>query len=436
MPSSEPEELFPDGTAIDPILLNDTAPSAGALGPAWVLTDFGIKPGGEVQTRAIQRVIDRADGEGGGVLVVPKGTFFSGSLYFPKGVHLRLSEGAVLKGSDRISDYDLRETRIEGETCPYFAALINADHADGFTILGPGVIDGNGLRSWEAFWLRRKWNPACTNKDEQRPRLIHIAHSSRVTLSGVRLRDAHFWTTHLYRCDHVRILRCRITSPAAPVPAPSTDAIDLDACSDVLIRGCSFSVNDDAIALKGGKGQQADCLPENGPVQRVLIEDCDFGFSHSCLTCGSEAVHCRNILMRNCRVQGAANLLRLKMRPDTPQRFEFITVENVSGQTARLLNIHGWNQFADSAAFSVPPSMAENIVIRNCECVCDRMLDLDPEEKGIRGRRFRLEGIRVRAREKGFPPEALREAYPESVVREVHLRVDASQPPVQTVEIL
>lgn len=92
------------------------------------------------------------------------------------------------------------QTRMEGETCPYFAALINADNVDGFKMCGKGTIDGNGLKAWRAFWLRRKWNPNCTNKDEQRPRLVYISNSSNVTIADLHLRNSHYWTTHIYKC--------------------------------------------------------------------------------------------------------------------------------------------------------------------------------------------------------------------------------------------
>ena len=105
------------------------------------------------------------------MIVVPAGIYLTGSLYFKQGVNLYVAAGGTLKGSDDIADYDLQETRIEGESCLYFTTLINADGLDGFTMCGPGTIDGNGLRSWKAFWLRRSWNPQCTNKDEQRLRL-------------------------------------------------------------------------------------------------------------------------------------------------------------------------------------------------------------------------------------------------------------------------
>ena len=51
-------------------------------------------------------------------------------------VRLVGNEGGKLKGSDRITNYKIVETRIEGETCMYFSALVNADHVDGFTITG------------------------------------------------------------------------------------------------------------------------------------------------------------------------------------------------------------------------------------------------------------------------------------------------------------
>ena len=94
--------------------------------------------------------------------MVPKGTYKTGAVFFRQGVHLYLDEGAVLLGSDDITDYPLMETRIEGQSWTYFPALVNADGVDGFTVFGKGTIDGNGMRAWKAFWLRRKWNPACT----------------------------------------------------------------------------------------------------------------------------------------------------------------------------------------------------------------------------------------------------------------------------------
>ena len=57
-----------------------------------------------------------------------------------------------------------------------------------------------------------------------------------------------------------------------------------------------------SIAFKGGKGPWADIAPENGSNERVLIEDCTYGFCHGCLTCGSESVHNRNVLVRRIKV--------------------------------------------------------------------------------------------------------------------------------------
>jgi hypothetical protein len=71
-----------------------------------------------------------------------------------------------------------------GTDLPYFAALINADSITGLRIGGHGTINGNGLRYWRAFWLRREWNPACTNKDEQRPRLLYVEDCADVECRG------------------------------------------------------------------------------------------------------------------------------------------------------------------------------------------------------------------------------------------------------------
>ena len=131
----EKQALFPDGTPI-PAWFNDTAKvDVSQLGKRYVITDYGVKRDSNlVQTEQIQAVIDRAAKDGGGVVVIPEGVYLSGSLFFKQGVNLLVEEQGVLKGSDRIRDFKLVTTRMEGQTLKYFAALVNADGVDGFTI--------------------------------------------------------------------------------------------------------------------------------------------------------------------------------------------------------------------------------------------------------------------------------------------------------------
>jgi len=309
------QDIFPDGSPVsDWFCSSASIPDA----PSYVITDHGVMPDSTtLQTEAIQRVIDLAHSNGGGRIVIPEGTFLSGSLFFRPGTSLEIRDGGTLKGSDDISDFKVIDTRLEGRCIKYFAALINAEGVDGFSITGRGTVNGNGERYWKSFWLRREVNPQCTNLEELRPRLIYITDSKDVHIEGVHLENSPFWTTHLYKCERVRIHNVSIFAPAEPVKAPSSDAIDIDVCKDVHIKGCHLSVNDDAIALKGGKGPWADKNPENGPNMRIIIEDCTFGYCHSALTCGSESIHNRNVIFRNCRVDKAERLLWLKMRPDT-----------------------------------------------------------------------------------------------------------------------
>ena len=292
-------DLFPDGTPIPDWFRQTETVNYKTPGKEYIITKHGVKKDSNLlQTTHIQAVIDKAANSGGGVIVIPKGTFLTGSLFFKPKTHLYLEKGAVLKGSDDISHFPIITTRIEGETCKYFPALINADKVDGFTISGKGTINGNGLRFWKAFWLRREWNPKCTNKDEMRPRLVYVSNSNDVQISGVTLKDSPFWTSHYYKCNNLKLLNLTITSPAKPVKSPSTDAIDLDVCSNVLVKNCYMSVNDDAIALKGGKGPVSDKDPNNGGNYNIVIENNTYGFCHSALTCGSESIHNRNIVFR------------------------------------------------------------------------------------------------------------------------------------------
>ena len=367
--------VFPDGSKVDRWFNETSAPDPAKLGKRFVVTDYGVAADSTIiQTEAIQKVIDTAAEEGGGVVVIPRGTFLSGSLFFRPSTHLHIEKEGRLKGSDAITNYKIVPTRLEGQTLNYFAALINADHCDGFTITGEGTIDGNGHRFYDEFWLRRKVNPKCTNLEALRPRMAFISNSKDVTISGIHMVNSGFWTNHLYRCERVKYLGVTILAPTDGYPkGPSTDAIDLDVCNDVLISGCHMNVNDDGVCLKGGKGTYVDTIPGNGPVQRIVIDRCSFGKTNAGVTFGSEAWDCSNVIMKDCTFDGTYHVLLFKMRPDTPQQYRNVLVDGARGTVRNAVEVQTWTQFFDKVERDpMPMSCVDNVTFRNAHLECTR----------------------------------------------------------------
>jgi hypothetical protein len=74
------------------------AAQTGGKAPArFVITDFGaIADAKTVNTKAIQSAIDKCAASGGGVVVVPKGTFVSGAIFLKQGANLYVEKDGVL----------------------------------------------------------------------------------------------------------------------------------------------------------------------------------------------------------------------------------------------------------------------------------------------------------------------------------------------------
>lgn len=401
-------DLWPDGTEVADWFHDASKVDPETLGKKYVVTDYGVSLDSTiVQTKELQAVIDRAAQEGGGLIVIPKGTFLSGSLFFKQGTHLYLSEGGTLKGSDRIRNFKIVKTRMEGQTLNYFAALVNADSIKGFTICGPGTINGNGLNYWEEFWIRRQYNRQCTNLEAMRPRLVYISHCQDVTVQDVNLVNSPFWTNHLYRSERVRFLDCYIYAPTSGIKAPSSDAIDIDVCKDILVKGCYMSVNDDAVVIKGGKGTWADKDPDNGPVSNVIVEDCTYGRVHGCLTLGSESIEDHNIVLRRCHVEDANRVLWLKMRPDTPQHYEYVTVEQVEGQCSSFLVVRPWTQFfKPEEREDMPLSTCSNITLRDIKVKSKNFFDVGTSDK-YQLKDFTFENLDIEDEKQAFDPSLI-----------------------------
>ena len=126
------------------------AQSGGELPKRFVISDFGaVADAKTVNTAAIQATIDKCAASGGGVVVVPKGTFLSGAIFLKQGVNLYVEKDGVLKGTTNIDDYPMIQTRWEGTEEPWTSAFVNAEGLTDLDISGEGTIDGSGEE-----WLR------------------------------------------------------------------------------------------------------------------------------------------------------------------------------------------------------------------------------------------------------------------------------------------
>jgi rhamnogalacturonyl hydrolase YesR len=320
-----------------------------------------------LNTQAIQKAIDRLAAKSGGTVVVPSGRFLTGAVFLKPRVNLHLEKNAVLQGSTHIEDYPSMPTRIEGHTQVWRPALVNADKCDHLRITGEGMIKGGGKPFWDAFWMRIKADKTTKNLDVDRPRNLFIRDSNDVLLSGISLRESGFWNIHLYRCQRVTVEKMDIRTP---LHSPSTDGIDVDSCQYVTIRGCYISVDDDDIAMKGTKGPFADQDKDSPAVEHIRISDCTFGLGQGVVTLGSEACHVRDVVVENCKVVGAETnhniLVRLKLRPDTPQHYEDIHFRNIHiNHKGTLCSIEPWTQYFDPKGQPPPSQLVEDISISN-----------------------------------------------------------------------
>jgi polygalacturonase len=335
----------------------------------YLITDYGaVADGTTLNTASIQKTIDAAAAAGGGMVEIPRGTFLSGSIFLKQGDELYLDEGAVLLGSQNIEDYPKQLTRIEGHFQQWRLALVNVSNQEHVRIDGKGQLNGNGAPFWKLFYDRRAADPATTNLDVERPRLMYIDHCADVRVENISFQDSGFWNLHLYYCHDVHVVGLHINaaSPSTGGRSPSTDGIDVDSCQEVAIQRCQISNNDDDIALKGSKGPHADLETDNPPDENILIEDCTIGDGNGLLTCGSEATIVRNVMVRNCTITGNAKMLDLKLRPDTPQHYSNITVDNIKlSGTGMMIDVEPWLQFFDLQGQPGPARTVDHITVSN-----------------------------------------------------------------------
>ena len=249
---------------------------------------FGaIADGATNSTRAIQKAIDACSKAGGGIVIFKPGHYLTGALFLKNDVHLRIDKGVTLLGSHNDADYPSLPTRVAGIEMEWPAALINVNGQKNVKISGNGVIDGRGEKWWKKYWdLRIDYEPRglrwASDYDAQRVRLMVIWESTDVTVEDLHLKRSGFWTVQVVYSNHVTVNAVTISDNSGP----STDGVDIDSSSYVLVQACSIDNNDDDICLKAGR--DSDGLRVNRPTEYIVIRDNQVQRGGGVISFGSE----------------------------------------------------------------------------------------------------------------------------------------------------
>ncbi len=255
--------------------------AGGTQAEEYNILDFGAKPDGRtVNTKSIQLAIDKLNEAGGGKLIVPKGSFLTGSIELKSNINLYLEDGAVLLGSVDMNDY----RKLTGHQ-----SLILASNQNNISITGEGTIDGQGRRlvlNIDSLFHVGKMDMAeydQTHPDEStRPTIIQVCNCKNVVIRQITVRNAACWVQQYTGCENLTIDRITVSS----ITFHNNDGMDIADCRNVSITGCTINSADDGICLKGSWNDQ------------VLIEDCRIHSNANAIKFGSGA-GATNVTIKN-----------------------------------------------------------------------------------------------------------------------------------------
>jgi len=367
------------------------------------ITDFGAvadRPQMPVH-EAINAAIKSVAAQGGGTVVIPDSTYYTGPIELQSNVRLHLSDRAVLKFSTDIDlYYPAVLTRWEGVDCYNTRPLIYAYEAENIAITGRGRLDAQAAE--ENWWGRQQRierkshaaDPDDPQSGEVRPsrlvllemgerqvpveeRRFDIAHALRpqfvnlyrcrtVLIEDVELVSSPFWVLHPLMCEDLIVRGVRIDNYG-----PNGDGCDPESCRNVLIEGCTFNTGDDCIAIKSGRN--TDGRRWNIPSENIVVRDCTMADGHGGVVIGSEiSGGFRNLYVENCRM-------------DSPNLDRVIRIKTSNARGGVIENIY-----------------VRNVEVGQCrEAVLRINLDYEPREQCARGfdptvRNVNLENVTCR----------------------------------------
>jgi hypothetical protein len=237
---------------INILLLISSGKLAGSL-PGEKRTVVVLRPGGtSLMTDVIQIAIDSCSGQGGGLVRFTEGIYYSGTIQLKSNITLKLDKGAVIKGSDKYSDYKND------------AFFFGRDLSD-IALTGEGVIDGVDC-----------YNPK-GEEGFRGPHCIRLINCKNISLSGIGIKNSANWAINCRYCSFGNVTNVTIRG--------GHDGLHTRFCDNFTVKKCDFRTGDDAFA--GNDNHD------------FTVSDCLINTS-----CNGFRMGCLNLTVKHCRFWG------------------------------------------------------------------------------------------------------------------------------------
>ena len=322
----------------------------------FLITDYGAVEGDSTALyhENINNAILACHNAGGGKVVVPQGTFYTGPITLLSNVNLHIEKGATLKFSTNPTDYfPAVLSRWEGIDCYNAHPLIYAYQAENIALTGEGTLDGQGSKTdwWymkggrhtvegmpdqitsggraRLFGAAENGIPVeeriMTPADALRPPFVSFMNCTSALIEGVYITNSPFWVIHPIFCQDLIVRGVRINSHG-----PNNDGCDPESCKNVLIENCVFDTGDDCIAIKSGRNN--DGRKWNIPSENIVVRRCQMKDGHGGVVVGSEiSGGYRNLYVEDCEMDSPNldRVVRIKTNACRGGVIENLFVRNV-----------------------------------------------------------------------------------------------------------
>ena len=316
---------------------------AASSRPSFDVKEMGAKGDGSTKdTAAIQKAVDAASAAGGGTVVIPPGTYLSGTVFLKSDVKIEFEKGAVLKASPDKGDYCGPDAFVQNYACDYDNTsgghLIVAADCTNIAIAGPGRIDGNSAafltddkgRQYVNWKKGIPWRPG---------QMLYIVDCRNVVIEGVEMVNSPYWTCLLFNCEKVTVQDCVIRTERKKYRTWNGDGIDIDRCRDVFVTRCDIDTEDDAITLRASMGGKVRFPQE---CRNVKVERCRLSSNSNAIRVGVGEGVIRDCHLSQIDVHNTATAVNIISSYTSRSRgtdIRDVTFASVQGECDRFLSL-------------------------------------------------------------------------------------------------